>query len=66
MKRASYRFGVEWIALNDSAGDDDALIPERVAELVTTGLLADLFGKDTAQVGRDIVRCRKRNEESGR
>lgn len=60
MKRRGYRFGVEWIALNDSAGDGDALDPESAAHLVSTALLADLFCKKQIDVGRDIVRFRKK------
>ena len=58
MNRASYRAAVEWIAVNDSAGDDDAHDPAIVAELVSSALVADIFGIDTERVGRDVVRCR--------
>ncbi len=54
--RASYRKGVEWIAWNDEPEDLDA---EVVAEYVSTGLLADLFGKDVDEVARAVVRKRK-------
>ena len=60
MKRASYRFGVAWIALNDSVGDPGNLDPRDVSELVSSALLADLFGVETARVGRDVVRARRR------
>lgn len=60
-KRASYRAGVAWIAWNDSAGEADALVPEDVAGLISVGLLADLFGKDTLDVAKDIVHYREKN-----
>ena len=58
MKRASYRLAVEWVALNDAAGDDDP--PEILSGLVTVGLVADLFGVDPARVARDVIRVRRR------
>lgn len=61
MKRASYRAAIAWIAENDSAGDDNALDPQSVAELVTTLLIADLFGVEPARVGQDVVRYRAKN-----
>lgn len=59
MKRASYRHAIEWIAHNDSAADDGADDPEIVAELVSSALVADIFGIDTERVGRDVVRFRR-------
>lgn len=59
MKRASYRDAIDWIAQNDSGADDDALVPERVAELVSSVLVADIFAVECERVGRDVVRCRK-------
>lgn len=38
MKRASYRHGIEWIALNDDPGSQDAEDVECVSEMI-----ADLF-----------------------
>lgn len=61
MKRASYREAIAWIALNDSAGDDDALDPVRVSELVSSVLVADLFDVPMEKVGEDVVRWRKKN-----
>lgn len=61
MKRASYRAAIEWIAEMDSAADDDALDPIIVGELITSVLVADLFGVPCEKVGRDVVRQRKRN-----
>jgi hypothetical protein len=58
MKRASYREAIAWIAENDSGGDEDALNPDTVSELVTSCLVADLFGVPCARVGEDIVKYR--------
>lgn len=58
-KRASYRKGIEWIALNDEPDDRDA---ENVAGYISTILLSDLFGKDPDDVARDVVRYRERND----
>ena len=58
---ASYRFGVEWIARNDNAGEDlpgNADAEENVSTYISTALLADLFDKDTATVARDVMRKR--------
>jgi hypothetical protein len=60
MKRANYREAVAWIAYNHSAGYDDALDPVAASELITSVLVADLFGVDSKKVGRDIVRFRQR------
>lgn len=57
-KRASYRHAVEWVAGNDSPGEDDALDVEWVSRLVTVCLVADLFGKPDEEVGADVVRFR--------
>lgn len=62
MKRASYRDAIRWIALNDSAGDDDALDPVVVSELITSCLVADVFGVSTERVGIDVVRKRKQGD----
>lgn len=57
----SYRFGVEWIALNDNAGNGDSA--EDVAGYISTALLADLFGVDTSKVAADIMRVRERESK---
>lgn len=54
-KRKGYRFGVAWIADNDEPEDRSA---ESVSGYVSTLLLADLFGKDALDVGKDVVRLR--------
>lgn len=58
MKRASYREGIEWIALNDEVGDDEALNEAVVATYISTCLLADLFGVTVERVAEDVVRRR--------
>lgn len=55
--RASYRHGVEWIALNDEPEEMDV---DEVACLVSTCLLADLFGKEERVVAADVIRKRSR------
>lgn len=62
MKRASYRHAIEWIAMNDESGTAEALDPTRVAELVTSCLIADIFDVEPARVGRDVVRIRQTQE----
>lgn len=59
-KRASYRKGVEWIALNDDPAAGDAQEVEAVAGYISTMLLADLFGVSSEDVAKDIIRYRKR------
>lgn len=60
---ARYTDAVEWIALNDSAGDtpagmdfDDAF--DNARNLVSTCLVADVFGVDQDKVGMDVLRVR--------
>jgi len=65
-KTPSYWFGVEWIALND---EPDCLDSTEVAGLVSTCLLADLFGCPANIVAADIVSkrlplLRKRHDEN--
>ena len=64
MKRASYRDAIEWIARNDSAGDEGADDPVTVGELVTSLLVADIFDVEPDRVGRDVVRCRAKLERA--
>jgi hypothetical protein len=67
MKRASYRDAIDWIAQNDSAGDDDADDPEVVGHLVSSVLIAEIFGVECERVGRDVVRRRSAlDKEDGR
>lgn len=60
MKRASYRDAIYWIAQNDSAADDGADDPQTVGELVTSSLIADVFGVSALKVGTDVVRQREK------
>lgn len=53
-----WRFGVEWIALNDEPTERD---PEAVASLISVALLADLFGKTTEDVAKAVLQYRKRH-----
>lgn len=55
MKRASYRHAIEWVAENDSAGNDDATDPNICAELITAVLVADIFDVPSEKVGEDIA-----------
>jgi hypothetical protein len=57
MKRASYRFGVGWIALNDETAETDV---EEIKGQVSVLLLADLFEVEPAKVAADIVDFRKK------
>lgn len=61
MKRASYREGVEIIALNDEAAELDE---EMVVGLASVMLLAELFGVDQERVVRDVVRFRKKHAKT--
>jgi hypothetical protein len=66
--RASYRHGVDWIALNDNAGEDTPSNPEaegNVASYISTSLLADLFDKKNDDVARDVMRARRKFEKAG-
>ncbi len=64
-RRATYRFGMMWVAENDDpwvAENDDpgCLDVEVVAGIISTLLVADLFGKDPKAVAEDIVSYRKK------
>jgi hypothetical protein len=59
MRPASYRAGVEWIALNDEPGDRD---PETASDYISSLLLAELFGVEPERVGRDVVRYRTKHD----
>ena len=62
MKRASYRDAVAWIAYNDGEGDYDARSVAYVQGMISTLLVADLFGVEPERVARDVVRLRSRSE----
>ena len=53
MKRPSYAEAVYWIALNDSAGDNDD--QDGVAGYISTALVADLWGLDQNEVAGDVI-----------
>jgi hypothetical protein len=57
VRRASYRAGVAWIAVNDEPTDRDA---ESIAGYVSTLLLADLFAIEPDRVAADVLRARRR------
>ena len=59
MKRASYRFGVEWIALNDESRERDF---ETVTGLASVCLIADLFDVSPERVARDVLRIRSKDK----
>lgn len=56
MKRASYREGIEIIALNDEPAELDA---EFMTGMATVLLLAELFGVTQERVAKDVVRFRE-------
>jgi len=60
MKRASYREGVAWIAMNDNAGNHDNV--GEVEGYISTAMLADLFGVDCGRVARDVMRVRSKED----
>lgn len=55
--RASYQRAIEWIALNDESGEQDVDV---VAGMISTVLVADLWGKPATTVARAVIRLRKR------
>lgn len=55
MKRASYKFGVEWIAKNDESEETEI---EFIKYQISTLLLADLFERDPKEVAKDILKKR--------
>lgn len=55
-KRPTYREAVQWIALNDNAGNGDD--HASIAGYVSTLLVADLFGAEPYTVATDIERTR--------
>ena len=65
MKRASYREAIQWVADNDGSGDAERLDLEEVSYLVSSLLVADLFGVDPERVGRDVIRKRKQLDKKG-
>jgi hypothetical protein len=65
-RKASYEDAVMWIAHNDDPGDREALNEDSVSDLTTVRLVADIFQRDSLQVGRDVVKERqKARDEEG-
>lgn len=64
MNRPSYRRAVEFIALEDSPAD--RCFEEQLAGNITVALVADLFGKETLEVARAVVRRRQRHHREER
>ena len=60
MKRPSYRAAVHWLAMND---DRDPETTEQIASLVTTCLVADLFGVTPERVADDVFEARIEEDE---
>jgi hypothetical protein len=58
-KKQGYRFGVEWIGMNDEPLERD---PEVIATFISTALLADLYGKEPLEVAKDIERFRIKHD----
>lgn len=58
MKRASYREAVEYIALNDNSGSDDALDVIEVASMISVDLIAFIFRIDLNKVAQDVIKVR--------
>ena len=56
---ASYRTAIRWLAENDEALETD---PEVIAGLTTVALVADLFGKEAAEVARAVLARRAKSE----
>jgi hypothetical protein len=54
--RRAYRRGVAWIALNDSAGDNESAA--KIARYISTCLLADVHDVTPLSVARDVVKFR--------
>lgn len=51
-----YKFAVEWIANEDANGDDDPV--DVLAGYISVALVADIYGKDQAEVARDVYNLR--------
>lgn len=62
MRRASYRHGVELIALNDEPTETDL---DQIEGQISVQLLADLFGVPPMRVAKDILKKRQALEKRG-
>jgi hypothetical protein len=61
MKRPRYRDAVEFIALNDNAGDSEPA--EAIAGYMTVALVSEIFGTPAARVAADVIKCRQQLEQ---
>jgi len=65
MACAGIKFAIAWIAENDNAGMRDNV--EDIAGYVTVCLVADLFGKSTADIAERVYTYRQnRNQADNR
>jgi hypothetical protein len=60
MARASYRAGIEWIALNDEPAETDH---DTVKDMISVSLLSHLFEKDADEVAKAVIRFRARHDD---
>lgn len=60
MKRASYRHGIDWIALNDDPNDMEV---KSVRTYISVLMLADLFNVTEERVAADVVKVREQVRE---
>lgn len=56
MRHASYKYGVQWIALNDEPSDYSV---DSISTYISVLLLADLFQVEPQKVARDILKLRQ-------
>ena len=59
---ASYRHAVEWIALND---EPEVLSVDDMEHMISVLLVADIFGRSSAEVARAVIHYRERGAHSG-
>lgn len=55
----NYEVAVAWVAENDEPGADWALDVDRVAEMITVALVADLYDLICLDVAEDVIEYRK-------
>ena len=60
IRRNSYRFAIDWIALNDNPVEDDR---DQVMRSVTVDLIADMFKLSPATVAYDVCYIREAQHE---
>jgi hypothetical protein len=63
VRRASYRFAVQWIADTDESAEADL---EAIKSLPSVLLIADLFGTDNERVARDVLRRRTKAAQAAK